>query len=202
MTAPIEALVFDLGGVIVAHDNSVMHRAIAARCRAGLSAARIAEFGGDARWGTGRPIEELHAQLCREAGYDGGWDDFTRDFCCHLVVDFSMLAFVEQLAARRRVMIFSNTNAVHWAHVVATSGGRLGAFERHLSYEIGFAKPAPRSFEHVAETAGLSPAAMLFFDDAAANVEGARLAGFNAELFHDEARLRSRVDALALGLDA
>jgi FMN phosphatase YigB (HAD superfamily) len=193
---PIEALVFDLGGVIVAHDNAVMHRAIAARCRAGWSSAQVAAATADAHCGTGRPIDELHAELRRDAGYAGDWGDFARDFCCHLVVDPSMLAFVEQLAARHRVMIFSNTNAVHWAHVIAASEGRLTPIERHLSHEIGCAKPSLESFAIVARTAGLAPGAMLFFDDVAANVHGARWAGFRSEVFEGEARLRAQLASL------
>jgi FMN phosphatase YigB (HAD superfamily) len=195
----IDALVFDLGGVIVAHDNSVMHRALAARCRAGWSAARVAEATADARWGTGRSVSELHAELVAEAGYDGDWDAFAADFCCHLVLDGSMLTLVELLAIRHRVMIFSNTNEAHWQSQVRASGGRLGAFERHLSYEMGHAKPSPRSFQIVAETACLSPHSMLFFDDVPANVEAARRAGFRAEVFESEARLRAMLAKLDLG---
>ncbi len=193
----IEALVFDLGGVIGAHDNTVMHRALAARCRAGSSPAQVAEATADARWGTDRPVRELHAELAVEAGYDGDWDAFTADFCCYLVLDESMLAFVELLAARHRVMIFSNTNEAHWQSQVRASGGRLGAFERHLSYEMEHAKPSPRSFQIVAETASLTPRSMLFFDDVPANVEAARRAGFRAEVFESEPSLR----ALLLTLD-
>ena len=195
-----EALVFDLGGVIVGHDNAVMHRAIASRCRAGWSPAQVAEATADARWGTGRLVAELHAELRRDAGYDGDWDAFKADFCCHLVLDDSMLRYVERLAARHRVMIFSNTNQTHWDSQVRVSGGRLSVFERHLSYEIGHAKPSPRSFEIVAGTAGLPPGAMLFFDDVAANVEAARRAGFQSELFEGEVKLRALLEGLGLAV--
>ena len=195
-TQAIDALVFDLGGVIVAHDNSVMHRALAARCHAGWSAAQVAEATADARWGTGRPVRELHTELVAEAGYDGDWDAFIADFCCHLVLDESMLTFVELLATRHRVMIFSNTNQAHWRSQVTASAGRLGDFERHLSYEMGHAKPSLRSFQIVAETACLPPQSMLFFDDVPANVEAARRAGFRAEVFDREANLRALLPTL------
>jgi len=190
-SSPIDALVFDLGGVVVGHDNALLYRRLASRCRAeGWTAERVRALAADPRWGTGTPVAELHAELRRDAGYDGDSETFAADWCCHLVVDPSMLAFVEELAARRRVMIFSNTNPVHWDFVVAASGGRLAAFERHLSYEIGHEKPSLRSFQIVAEIAGLQPQAMLFFDDVAANVEGARRAGFQSEVFEGEAALR------------
>jgi putative hydrolase of the HAD superfamily len=198
MASTIQALVFDLGGVIVAHDNAVMHRRLAGRCRAGWSPERIATVTGDDRWATGRPLTELHAVLSREAGYDGDWPTFAADWCCHLVLDPAMLALVEQLVGRHRVMIFSNTNQQHWEHVVVASGGRLGAFERHLSHEIGHMKPFRRAYEIVAETAGLAPEAMLFFDDMPANIDAARRAGFQAERFEGEERLRASLAARGL----
>ena len=185
----ISALVFDLGGVIVDHDNSVMHRKIAGRCRAGWTADQIAEATADAHWGTGRPVVELYRTLTRDAGYDGSWDAFTQDFSCHLVLNPAMLALVEALASRRRVVIFSNTNAVHWQSQIEASAGRLGAFERCLSFEMGCAKPSLEAFRMVAETLGLAAETLLFFDDVAANVEGARRAGFQAERFVDQAAL-------------
>lgn len=141
-------------------------------------------------------MRELHAELASEAGYDGDWDAFTADFCCHLVLDESMLTFVELLAVRHRVMIFSNTNEAHWQSQVRASGGRLGAFERHLSYEMGHAKPSLQSFQIVAETAFLPPHSMLFLDDVPANVEAARRAGLRAEVFESEASLRAMLPTL------
>jgi FMN phosphatase YigB (HAD superfamily) len=188
---PIEALVFDLGGVIVDHDNAVMHRRLASRCRNGWTPGQIDTATGDNRWATGRPVVELHEELTRQAGYDGDWETFVDDWCCHLVLNPSMLAFVDALAARRQVMIFSNTNREHWEFGVKASGGRLAAFDPVLSYEIGHAKPSLRSFEIVAEIAGVRPSSLLFFDDVAANVDGARAAGFQAEVFVGEGALRA-----------
>ena len=100
-----------------------------------------------------------------------------------------MLDFVEGLARRRRVMIFSNTNQEHWDHAVAASGGRLGRIEAYLSHEIGDLKPAVSSYLTVAAKAGIDPARSLFIDDRADNVEGARRAGFQAEVFTSQATL-------------
>jgi putative hydrolase of the HAD superfamily len=80
-------------------------------------------------------------------------------------------------------MIFSNTNAVHWNFLVAASQGRIGAFETYLSHELGLQKPEPDSYALVAARAGLAPESLLFFDDLPANLEGARQAGFQAEVF-------------------
>ena len=44
-------------------------------------------------------------------------------------------------------------------------------------------KPDLAIYRHHAETFGLDPAAILFFDDNVKNVEGARAAGWRAEVF-------------------
>ncbi len=184
------ALVFDLGGVIVAHDNGVMHRRIAARCGESFNADDVRRLT-DRRWGTGAPIKGLHVELIAEGGYRGDWTTFVDDWCCHLVLDPSMLDYVEALAARHRVMIFSNTNKEHWDSQVRASGGRLARIEAHLSHELGAEKPNLDAYQMVAHRAGLPPETLLFFDDLPANVEGARRAGWQAEVFTGEAALRA-----------
>jgi putative hydrolase of the HAD superfamily len=186
-----EALVFDLGNVIVAHDNVVLNARIASRCGAGWSADAVNAVIGLPQWGIGEgSISELHDHLRDKAGYAAGWDTFVEDWCCHFTMDTSMLAFVQDLRRTNRVMIFSNTNKEHWDYVDGLAGGMLKTFEHYLSHEIGLAKPAVASFEHVARAAGLEASRCIFFDDVPENVEGARRAGFNAEVFHNEAELR------------
>ena len=68
-------------------------------------------------------------------------------------------------------------------------GGALGAFEAHLSHELGLAKPSLASFQKVAARAGVEPARAIFFDDRAENVEGAWAAGFEAEVFETQEKL-------------
>ena len=196
--AKVEALVFDLGGVIVAHDDAYMHARLSRRCAPDADPDAIADLTREPRWETGAPISGLHAAMSERFGYRGDWPAFAADWCCHLKINPSMLAYVEALARGRRVMIFSNTNAEHWNFVVAAAEGRLNAFERHLSHELGLRKPHGDVYAAVARAAGLAPRSLLFFDDRPANVEAARRAGFQAELFVDEPTLRASL--LARGL--
>jgi FMN phosphatase YigB (HAD superfamily) len=185
--SPFDAIVFDLGGVIVAHDNAVMVEQIASRTKA--TPRDVSRLIRRKDWGSGLPIADLHAELADELGYSGGWDAFAADWCCHFTVDPAMLAYVQQLASANRVMIFSNTNAVHWDFLVAETSGQLAQFEAYLSHELGCSKPSLESFQVVAAQAGVDPAGCIFFDDLADNVEGARRAGFQAEVFTSQAAL-------------
>lgn len=184
------ALVFDLGGVIVPHDNDVLYRLLAERCRPAAVAQAVAAPVRDPRYERGElPIAHLHRRLVREAGYAPGWESFVADWCSHLGIDAAMLDYVERLAASRRVLLFSNTNREHWEHLLRLSDGRLGRFEAYLSHEIGDAKPSLASFRLVAARAGIDPARSLFIDDKPDNVWAARRVGFEAEIFTGQAAL-------------
>jgi putative hydrolase of the HAD superfamily len=59
-----------------------------------------------------------------------------------------------------------------------------------VSCEIGVRKPDPEMFDHVTDRLGVEPGATLLVDDIAANVDGARKAGWHAilvEADHTEA---------------
>jgi HAD superfamily hydrolase (TIGR01509 family) len=203
MTSPFQALVFDLGGVIVPHDNEFLHRRLVSRCAGADASARLRTMAHDARFGTGeRSIADLHRQLVEEVGYRGDWDRFVGDWSCHLSIDPSMLAFVERLSANNRVIIFSNTNQEHWEHVVRLSGGALARYEAYLSHEIGQLKPSVQSFHTVAAKAGIEPAWSFFTDDVAANIDGARQAGFQAEVFTNQPALTRWLEAAGVDTGA
>jgi hypothetical protein len=136
--SPYEALVFDLGGVIVAHDNAVLYAQLVSRCDREWSVEDVQAIVGLPRWGTGEgSISELHAQLRETAGYAASWATFVEDWSCHFTMDGSMLAFLQDLRRSHRVMLFSNTNKEHWDHVDGLAGGVLKTLEAYLSHEIG-----------------------------------------------------------------
>ena len=69
-----------------------------------------------------------------------------------------------------------------------------------VSGEAGLIKPDLAIYDKHARDFGLSPAHTLFIDDAPANVEGARLAGWNAVLFTDPEKLKSDLAAHGITL--
>ncbi len=188
---PLQALIFDAGGVFVPHDNERLFARLASRCTAADALERLrAHHDRNPKIGTGEvPVEAVHQLLRNELGYGGGWDDFLSDWSCHLELDRRMLGLMAALAVKNRVLVFSNTNARHWARVEEMCGRALGSFELYLSHEIGAVKPDLAAFALVAERAGLDPSRCLFIDDMAENVDAARKAGFQAEQFTGQAAL-------------
>lgn len=180
--SPFDALVFDVGGVLVAHENRLIHERLASRCETQPALTGIAARLRNRKWDKGEArIRDLHEELRRDIGYQGTWTDFLDDWCCHFTPDSSMLAFVDDLTHDHRVILFSNTNKVHWDFLERHCP--IGGFERFLSHEMGLSKPDIKSFAYVAETASIAPARSLFFDDLPENVDGAHAAGFQAEVF-------------------
>ena len=196
----IDTLVFDLGGVIVAHDNELLAHTLAQGCAAPDAHSRLTDgFVHDRAYGTGeKPISDLHARLQADLSYRHDYGRFLDDWCCHFALDSLMLTAFNALAARYRVMIFSNTNAPHWNFVDALAGGALKQHEAYLSHEIGQVKPDVSAYQNVADRAGFDPARALFFDDRADNVGGAKAAGWNAEIFVDRAGFMSALNRYQL----
>jgi 2-haloacid dehalogenase len=60
-----------------------------------------------------------------------------------------------------------------------------------VSGEQRLVKPDPAIYAHHAQAFGLEPAATLFFDDSPPNIDAARAAGWNAELFTDAQTMRA-----------
>ena len=85
--------------------------------------------------------------------------------------------------------MLSNTNPWHWDRQLTSAEGlerrfpALGRIEqRHASHLLGEVKPDPAVYAAFEQATGYAPAALLFFDDQPKNVDGARAAGWSAEL--------------------
>lgn len=195
----LDAIVFDVGGLIVDHENHLIYERLAARCTSPGAREVIEQAIADPHWDTGAaPVADLHAQLARELGFSGDWDAFLDDWTCHFTLNESMLALLGELGRHERVILFSNTNKAHWDYLLAQYPGAFDPFERFLSHEIHLRKPTVAAFTCVADKAGITPSRSLFFDDRLDNVEGARRAGFPAEVFVGETELKRQLASLGI----
>lgn len=74
----------------------------------------------------------------------------------------------------------SNTNEMHWAEQHDAERIRTLFDQQFLSFELGVVKPDREIYEAVLQETGISGESILFLDDNAINVEGARAAGLDA----------------------
>lgn len=182
---PFDALVFDVGGIFILHDNERLFRRLASSCSAAVDTVdRIREAVMDPDITTGaRPVRELYNELVHDLGYKRDWKGFLVDWTSHFSVDRAMLGLLETLARDNRVLLFSNTNREHWDHVVTMADGALGRYDAYLSHVIRDMKPNASAFQLVASRAGIKPHRSVFIDDLAENVAAARALGFQGHIY-------------------
>jgi glucose-1-phosphatase len=201
----IDALVFDLGGVLIDVD---LGRAFAAwSAAAGVPAAALARrFSVDAACCAHERGEiddrAYFAHLRRTLGVElaeadmlAGWNAVIGE------PSAGMEALVGRLARRRPLYVFSNTNPAHIAHFTPRCRRLLAHFRRTItSCELGRRKPEPEAFARLAAEIGAAPSRLAFFDDVEENVAGARRAGLHAFRASDPAGIAAIAERL-LGRD-
>jgi FMN phosphatase YigB (HAD superfamily) len=90
-------------------------------------------------------------------------------------------ASLARAAQRLPLYAFSNTNNAHVVHFSQAYVDVLGHFrEVYLSNAIGLRKPEAAAFDHVVKAIGVPAARIVFFDDSADNIAGARARGLTA----------------------
>jgi FMN phosphatase YigB (HAD superfamily) len=92
-----------------------------------------------------------------------------------------MSALLTRAAKRLPLYAFSNTNVPHIEHFSQAYADVLGHFrEIFLSSTIGLRKPDAAAYDHVVKAIGVPAPRIVFFDDLAENIAGARARGLTA----------------------
>ena len=180
--ATVEALLFDLGNVVLGIDF-------------GRALARWAEHAGcdpEAFRGlqvTGEAYEQHErGQISDQVYFAHLRSQMAVDLTDAQVLDgwinvfLGALPGIAELLKRARAKVpiyaFTNSNVAHEAVWSKRYADVLGLFETVFnSSTIGLRKPEPAAFAYVVDAIGVPASHILFFDDLAANIEGARRAG-------------------------
>ena len=192
---PVHAVLFDLGGVILAID---FDRALAAWApHSRLTPERLREsFHWDEPFlqhETGKLSNEGYfAHLRRALELDCDAATVQAGFNAILVAEIEETTrLVAQVRRRVPCYAISNTNDAHMAEMRRAFPALLPRFDRvFASHEIGHRKPQPAAFEHVLREIGLPAAQVLLFDDLPANIEGGLALGLQAVLVRSPADVR------------
>ena len=182
---PADALLFDLGGVVMGLDWEPMFRRWGEA--GGVEPATLRErYGFDAhyeRHERGEIGEAAYfASLRQSLDIDIGDEDFRAGWGAIFTEPVhETVALLEKLRDRVPLYAFSNTNAAHHAVWSRKFEAALGNFRRvFVSSQMGLRKPERASFDYISREIGVPNARILFFDDTLVNVEGARAAGLLA----------------------
>jgi glucose-1-phosphatase len=180
-----DALLFDLGRVVLDIDFSKALACWAAH--AGCEVAHLTErFAPDKsfkRHETGEISDaEFFAGLRASMGIELSDAQFLEGWNAIFVGEMPGIArHLARAAERVPVYAFSNTNGAHVEHFSVAYAGVLGHFrEMFLSSAIGLRKPDAAAYDHVVKAIGVPASRIVFFDDSAENIEGARSRGLTA----------------------
>lgn len=196
----IQAVVFDVGGVILRTEDRAPRSALAKRYGMtyeeidrfvfGSSSAKLASIG--------QITEEEHwRSIGEKLGLDtAGLGEFRREFWAGDQVDEELMAFIRSLRPRVTTGLLSNA----WDGARVTMRDRfkiLDAFDVMIfSAEARLAKPDAAIYHLILEELKLPAVAVAFVDDFIENVEAARALGLAGVHFKSSAQARADITAL------
>jgi len=194
--ATVDALLFDLGGVLVDIDFNRAFEAWAQAAR--IPASRIASrFSFDSTYEAHERGEidagQYFAHLRNTLGFTlsneellAGWN------AIFIAPSTGIESLLEALAQSFPLYLFSNTNHAHRAFWQFCYAKLLAPFsEIFCSCDLGVRKPSGEAFVEVCRRIGIAAPRIAFFDDREENVLGARGAGLLAHQVHSAADIRS-----------
>jgi putative hydrolase of the HAD superfamily len=189
MTDAIQAIIFDIGGVLIHVHRPEVYRVIEARLGLGAGTLapllwgsdewRLAEVGAisdDEYWrrmaprlglSTPEALDELHADLFGD-----------------LRLDPDLVALVRRLRARYRTAMLSNASDSVGSDRWRARYAAHDLFDVEIvSARVGLAKPDAAIYRLALQQLGVAPEAAVFVDDAPPNVAAAAALGIHAVQF-------------------
>jgi glucose-1-phosphatase len=194
-----KAILFDLGRVLIHFDFKRGYRALEGLCpySAEEIPRKLAGTGLVERFETGllEPrafVDEMSRALDLRVDYDRFCEIWSCIFT-HELLPESMLA---GLKSRYRMVLLSNTNALHFEMLRGAYAHLLRHFDQLvLSYEVKAMKPREEIFRAAVQAAHCRPEECFYTDDIAAYVEGARDIGIDAVQFESAEQLAGEMRA-------
>lgn len=202
MGADVDAVVFDLGGVLIDwnprhlyrqlfDDEAAMEEFLATICTMEWHVAH------DMGQSTAESCAELALEHPEHAALIHAWAERSEDMIAG-AIDDTVAILAELRAAGVRCFVLSNMEPetfplrlerfefLHW-------------FDGHVVSGLeGLVKPDPEIFERVLGRFDLHPSRTLFIDDSPVNVEAAAAMGIKAVLFESPRQLRATLQDLKL----
>jgi len=199
----IQAVVLDLGNVLVFHDDLVLFQ-----CMSDWGGAepesirtRMLELWDSINRGS-LAGDDLRRTVCRVAGSEVPMDAtaFFALWNCHFRVHHEILPMVEALFGQVKVVLLTNVNEMHWRFVRPL----IPQFERFddlvISCDLRMAKPDPEIFQATLARSKLRPEETAYFDDIARYVEVASTLGIYARVFTNAPTFRTQLAELKIAV--
>jgi glucose-1-phosphatase len=199
----IELFVFDLGNVILPFDHRQIARKLCSFSKENGSGSpeEIFRHIFDLREGFINPFEEgalssfeFYLKIRDRYGLDLDFEAF-KDIWNNIFWENPEVneVIVCLKAMGYPVFLLSNTNELHFSHILEHFPIIHMLDEWILSFEVGAKKPKQRIYEAIFQKMDVPSDRVLYIDDVAAYVEAAKKIGINGMLFKEPADLWSIV---------
>ncbi|HET9320837.1 MAG TPA: HAD family phosphatase [Bryobacteraceae bacterium] len=198
----IKTVIFDLGKVLIPFDFTRGYRGLEKLC--GVPAAeiprRLASTDLVHRFESGlvEPedfVAELSRVLDLHVSYDQFCEIWSSIFLPDPLIPESLLAGIRQ---RFRLLLLSNTNAIHFEMLERTYPLLRQFHDKVLSYRVRAMKPSPAIYREAIARAACRPEECFFTDDIADYVAAAQREGMDAVQFESRAQIEREL--LARGI--
>ncbi len=188
MSTKIKNIIFDLGGVVLDIDESIVYKELE---KLGFKTSELAhskEFIDlMSKFDTGiytaptfrkKTKALLGIEKMTDKRFDAIWNAMLLD------IPRERIAALEQIRKHYKIFLMSNSNEIHYDLYVRDLQLRFGYNEfdelfnkSYFSFAEHLEKPDPRFFELILDHEGLLPEETLFIDDTAANIKVAQSLG-------------------------
>ena len=188
MSAKIKNIIFDLGGVILDIDETIVYKELE---KLGINTSELAhskEFIEImSKFDTGiytaptfrKKMKALIGQgKMTDKRFDAIWDAMLLD------IPRERIEAIEKIKKHYKIFLMSNTNVIHYDLYVRDLQLRFGYNEfdelfnkSYFSFAEHLEKPDPRFFELILDHEGLLPEETLFIDDTEKNIKVAQTLG-------------------------
>lgn len=133
-------------------------------------------------------LRDLVGKNISDAELDNAWNAMLLD------LPQERLGLLNDLKQNYRILLFSNTNAIHLRKFQEIIGDQHGSsqlleevfHQTYYSHILGLRKPHPEAFQAILDEQGLKADEVFFIDDSIQHIEGARSIGITAHHLVDQ----------------
>jgi glucose-1-phosphatase len=196
--------VFDLGNVILPFENRQIADKLHARSCGDCTPDEIFRYLFDLRTGSINPYEEgccssldFFFDVKSRFALDCDFDEFSSIWNHIFSENVEVSRVIADLKAKGfPLFLLSNTNELHFEHILDRYPVVHLMDEWILSFEVGAKKPKKRIYEAIFEKMDVSGDEVFYIDDVEEYVATARSMGIDGLVFRDPAGLREALRAM------
>ena len=181
-----KTLIFDLGKVLVAFDFKRGYQALQGLCPYSVEeiprVIRTTDLVKRFETGLIEPLD-FYERFSKLLGLTIDYQRFCQIWTCIFTDELIPNATIAALSKRYRLVLLSNTNAIHF-DMVRNAYPVVGHFHHLiLSHEVKLMKPDPAIYQVALDHAQCEPGECLYVDDILENVDAGHRAGLDAVQF-------------------